>query len=293
MWRLVMGLLAVGAAGSVASAKTITVDGDPSDWTGLAPALVHSVQVDAEEWIYKGEAGDCRTDPNAAALSNYDLTEVRVAHDNDWLYFLFRYDDITQIHEVSVCVGFDTDMSLSDSNGLNFLGDDSGVGLAGGAENHPEYIIQFHNAQPGITWPEFFHDAGAGTWYTLLSGPDFADADVFISSASDVVEAQVRLSAVGLTTASTFNLKVVTLDNGSSLDPSGEAFAEDTDTTVDYPGHDAIDGMGGTAGTTENAYSRVFEPPIPAGDPGPYLARNIPSIALPFTAQVTEWLVLE
>ena len=280
------------AAALPAGAKTITIDGDPSDWTGTPPSQIHATAVDGDEWIYLGEAGDVRGDPSPASLPNYDITEVRLTHDAEWLYLLVRFDDIITTDEVSVCVGFDSDQSASDSNGLNFLGDDSGVGFNAGAEDHPEYIVQFHNAQSGTTWPEFFHDAGAGTWYTTMSGPDFADADCFLSDTNDVLEAKARLSAIGLSDSSTFGFSLVTFDNGSTADPSSVDFNNNTDTTVDYPGHDGLDGIGGDAGVSENAYDRVF-PPLSGTDPGPYTGANVDPVSLPLASSVSNWELLD
>lgn len=273
---------------SLSAAKVINVDGDPSDWTGTPSATVHEAVISDEEWIYTGAAGDLRTDA-VGNLGNYDLTEARLTFDpvGGNMYLLVRFADITDISEVSVAIGIDNDQDAGDANGLTFLGDDSGVTFAGGAQTHPEYVVHFHNAQPGITWAEYFHDAGSGFWY---SNP--GDADVFISAANDVLEARISLASIELNPSEPFGFSLVTFDNGTTGDPGAVAFNNDDDTTVDYPGHDALDGVGGTPGVTENAYNRIFGG---SGDPGPYdppTIPNFPEVPTPTVTSVSDWELL-
>lgn len=270
---------------TLSPAKVILVDGDPSDWTGTPSLVVHEAVISEEEWIYTGAPNDLRTDA-VGSLGNYDLTEVRLTFDTAGgnMYLLVRFADITDTNEVSVAIGIDNDMDPADANGLTFLGDDSGVTYAGGPQTHPEYVIQFHNAQPGITWAEFFHDAGTGFWYT-----NPGDADVFISAANNVLEARISLASIELDPSQPFGFSLVTFDNGTTANPGAVAFNNDDDTTVDYPGHDALDGVGGTPGQMENAYNRIFGG---VGDPGPYAPPtipNFPQVPTPAVTRVVEW----
>lgn len=232
-----------------------TIDGDPSDWTGSPPPTIHSYAADtaALEWIYTGETGDQRTDPSGDG-GNYDLTEVRVAADADYLYFLIRYADISAINEVHLCLGFDLDQSASDSNGHGFHGDDAGLAFSA-AEHHPEYLVSVHNAGDPATEVEFLHDAGLGGWY---NNDEIANS-AWISADNDVVELRLQRSELGLAAnEQPFALTVVTFDNGTGADPSALGFNNLTDTTVDYPGQDALDAMGGLPGVSANAYQRAF-----------------------------------
>jgi hypothetical protein len=237
---------------AVLLAGSRTPDGDPADWTGTPPTLLHDSGVSADEWIYKGESGDRRTDPSGT-LSNYDLTEVRLTRDTTYLHVLVRYAGITSLDDVHFCMGFDIDQSSSDSNGLSFNGDDSGV-LYGTASTQPEYLVSVHNSPDSATEVEFFHDAGGGTWYNL----DETANTAFISGANNVVEVRIRLVDLGLTATSPFGFSLVTFDNGTTADPGARGFNNVTDTTVDYPTHDGLDALGGTLGTSENAFSRAF-----------------------------------
>ena len=77
--------------------KAIVVDGDPSDWTGLASPLPDTSVENAGEYIWTDAAGDdtgagAYTYPSNAVFlaGSFDLTEVRVTADADNLYLLIR-----------------------------------------------------------------------------------------------------------------------------------------------------------------------------------------------------------
>jgi len=77
----------------------ITIDGNPSEWTGTPPVNNNSWKYSyataggLNEWIWKDAAGDERTD-----FSNpdkrVDIIEVRIASDGNYLYFLVKMNDI-------------------------------------------------------------------------------------------------------------------------------------------------------------------------------------------------------
>jgi len=80
----------------------ITIDGNPSEWTGTPPVNNNSWKYSyataggLNEWIWKDAAGDERTD-----FSNpdkrVDIIEVRIASDGNYLYFLVKMNDIDLI----------------------------------------------------------------------------------------------------------------------------------------------------------------------------------------------------
>lgn len=229
-------------------AHSITVDGGASDWVGTPASQVHATTVSQGEWIYTGESGDVRTDPSALSRPNYDLTEVRLTADATNLYLLVRFADVTATDEVYVGIGIDSDTSASDTS-MNFLGDESGLTYGNVGAKLPEFIATFHNATPGVTTTELYADNGS-SWYAPPTHSEF------ISTTNDLLEASVPLSSLGLNSGSTFGFSLATFDNGKSSDPSGTAFNNDDDTTVDYPGNDALDCIGGTVGTSQNAWDR-------------------------------------
>ncbi len=85
---------------SIVSAFTQPViDGDPSDWTGIAPSTDNTFVYSANtagglnEWIWKDAAGDNRTDNFNAFVdgTKQDLLEFRIASDANNLYILSKF----------------------------------------------------------------------------------------------------------------------------------------------------------------------------------------------------------
>jgi hypothetical protein len=228
----------------VVLAHVINVDGSPSDWIGTPASVSHETTYSGNEWIYTGDGEDTNPSPAGDVESNGDITEVRLTADATNLYVLVRVRDVTHINEPCVAIGIENDDNPSDANGLIFLGDESGVGYPG-AQQHPEHSIAIHNAQDGITWVELFHDAGSGFWYTP------AGTDSYIDPTNEVIEAQIPLADIGLTTSSVFRITLITLDNDDIIS-GGVGFNNDKDTTVDYIPNDAVDVMAGTPGAYGN-----------------------------------------
>ncbi|MBX7246441.1 MAG: hypothetical protein K1X53_13170 [Candidatus Sumerlaeaceae bacterium] len=245
---LFAGAILVLGGTSTGFAHAITVDGSASDWTGSAPSQIHDASYSNGEWIYKGESGDSRTDPVDPSDSNFDLTEVRLTADATNLYVLVRFADVLATDQVYVGLGIDRDQSTTDTS-MNFQGDDSGLTYGNVAAKLPEFIVDIHNATPGVTTVEMYADNGS-SWYAPPTHSEF------ISTTNDLLEAAIPLSSLGLTSSSTFGFSLATFDNGKTSDPSGTAYNNDDDTTVDYPGNDALDCIGGTVGTSQSSWDR-------------------------------------
>lgn len=244
----ILGFFFVAAA--VAKAG-ITVDGSDSDWSGTLPSALHGTAVSAGEWVYRGAAGDMRTDPPAFVRPNYDLTEVRFTSDGERLFVLVRLADVTATDEVHVNLAIDTDGDPHDTE-LKFIGDESGLWVdAATPENHVEFNISVHNTTPGVTQIELYDDnAGNGLlWFAPPGGQQS-----FISAANDLVEFALPLADLGLNGLSRFRVTLATFDNND--DHLGVGYNNDKDTTVDYPSNDALDIMGGTPGQSANAWDR-------------------------------------
>lgn len=81
--------------------KTITVDGDPSDWTGVVPAANTGAESNGE-FVWNDAAGDDTGDgdytyptaPDLNVTGLFDLTEVRITADPNNLYVLIRVGDL-------------------------------------------------------------------------------------------------------------------------------------------------------------------------------------------------------
>ncbi len=249
--RATFGVL-IGAAALPAfgPAHSVTVDGNAGDWVGTPPAQVHDTAISAGEWIYRGEAGDVRGDPSGTIETNADITEVRFTADASNLYVLVRLDDVTVTDEVHVAVGIEFTNNPSDT-ASNFLGDESGV-VYPNPQAYVEYNIAVHNATPGSTVVELFHDNGSGFWYAPPSG---WDAHINPSAGFNLVEARIPLADINLLANSNFRVTLATFDNDSN-GGGGVGFNNDVDTTQDYPVCDALDCMAGTPGVSQGAFLR-------------------------------------
>ncbi len=92
---LVIGsLLSVLFVSRTVKAHTITVDGDPSDWTGTAPTTAPDTAYSAGEFIVTDPSGDHRTDSYWDGAGTYtdpvDILEFRITSDSNYLYFLIK-----------------------------------------------------------------------------------------------------------------------------------------------------------------------------------------------------------
>ncbi len=91
----------VGPLGPVGP-ETITVDGNPSDWTGTVPSVANTAAVSNDEFIWNDTVGDDTGDgnyvyPTAAAFNPglFDITEIRITADAQNLYLLVKVANLT------------------------------------------------------------------------------------------------------------------------------------------------------------------------------------------------------
>ncbi len=91
----------VGPLGPVGP-QTITVDGNPSDWTGTAPTTVNTAVVSNGEFIWNDTTGDdtgngSYTYPTNSAFNPglFDITELRITADAQNLYVLIKVANLT------------------------------------------------------------------------------------------------------------------------------------------------------------------------------------------------------
>ena len=228
-WWRVRTKDAAGNYSSWSSTRTLyilvpkVVDGNPFDWTGqpitdFYPERRYQARV-GSEWIWTDFEGDHRTDgwdPD----SNYDLKEVRVVADADWIYFLFKLSSVDE-NRTFIAVGIDT--NVVSGVGMDWIAD--GVNQPGtymgndedswvGGQHYPETASQptfsAFNARPETNI--IFHKpddppADPQWWTEYYPGPDGDPDDwdgvlgssVIFSAVNKVVEGRISRSAVGLT----------------------------------------------------------------------------------------------
>ncbi len=87
----------------VVGPKSITVDGNPSDWTGTEPTTYNTATVNGGEFIWNDTIGDDLgngnyTYPKAGDLNRtglFDLTQVRITADAENLYVLIKVANLS------------------------------------------------------------------------------------------------------------------------------------------------------------------------------------------------------
>ncbi len=122
---------------------------------------------------------DERTDANRGPDSDNDLTQFRVTGDASNIYFLARFQDITDADYPYLAVAVDTTL---DTSGQVWLGDDSDTMVSGSAAWEREIVVNLGKTgyyDPAWNW------TNAGTSY--------------ISAADDTIEISMPWSALGVT----------------------------------------------------------------------------------------------
>ncbi len=263
--------------------RSITVDGDPSDWIGTPSTTVHGFVYSKGEWIYTGAANDERTDYNGTqSSSDNDITEVRFGQDGTFLYILIKMRDITNIDYPHACLVF-----TNGSSNQSFIGDDSKTDNTNGGASTPlgnsvQYgrLVDLHASSTQSAVIEMYD---GGVWYAPPSG----NSAIAISTANDVIEARIALDDLGLSSNSSSNVSLMTAPNrvGWNNDVDATAWANEGQTN-------GVDVM--TPGSAaDNAWFRDLD----NGDVGYYATISFSDASLPvtlssFTSQIENQRVI-
>ena len=223
---------------------TITVDGEPSDWIGVLPSQIHTVNISAGEWIYRGDINDRRTD--YPMTDDNDIVEVRVTGDATYIYFLIKMKDIRVIDSVHVGIA----VNCQDIwRTWNRLGDDAETNIsAQGLGANATRIICFHC--PVSNSPDIEMWDG-GVWYA----PPSSDYQIVIDAANDVVEAKINWSDLEVTLPEEMWFWCASFQNRVGWCNDVEAVVDINNTS------DAVDCIGGETGSlkigvSKNAWNR-------------------------------------
>ncbi|NCA81874.1 MAG: hypothetical protein EOM72_03925 [Opitutae bacterium] len=220
---------AVTNATTAAGGQTIVIDGNPADWAGTPSTVLDSSASSLQQFIWTDKTGEVRTDhgdhPNA------DLAEFRVFADADWVYFLVKMTNITDVAKPYVAIGVDT-RTNSASGALNWLGDDAntfiGDGYAQGAAAHyPEFQINVHHID-ATTRIELYAQDG-NVWYAPPTG---GNTNVAISAANKAIELKVARADLNLTGAKTARFTVASYLNSGVWNNDGAGTLNLTDGTA-------------------------------------------------------------
>jgi hypothetical protein len=190
MMKRILSIIGFTAVAVVFALAQITVDGNPSEWTGTPPTDVNTWKYSAgtagglNEWIWKDAQGDERTD-FASPDTRVDILEVRIASDANYLYFLIKMRDIdvTSGYEAPM-VQISIDRDLTAGSGVEWLGGWSDTQVNTNARW--EYLVttRFGSGNTNLR-----------VWNTSWSASYVGSAA--ISATNDVIEGAIPWSAIG------------------------------------------------------------------------------------------------
>ncbi len=219
---------------------TSEVDGNDEEWVGVKPTVVNSSGVSSNEFIWTDKEGEQRNDSGQG--SDVDMHEFRIRADADDVYFMVKYQDITDVGYPYVAVGVDTDRSSSDT-AMNWIADDSDTGLGDGyytngnaAMHYPETNVIVHTV-PNVGQRIEMHSDGGSSWSAPATHGN--TATYFEKDSNDIVEFKIARADLGLSGAVTARLTVASYFNNTLI--GDNQWANDGDTTASYDGTDAQD----------------------------------------------------
>jgi len=234
-WSYYSASHATANATTLAGGQTITVDGNPADWNGSASTVINNSASSLQQFIWTDKTGEVRPEQPA----NGDISEFRVFADADWVYFLVKMVGIADATKPYVAIGVDTRMNTG-STALNWLGDDSGIGLGAGyflsaAEHFPEaqVIVHYVNAVSGDRIE--MNRVGVNGWHKPPTGDD---TNVVISAAYGAIELKVPRADLGLTGTKTARFTIASFLNSGAWNNDADGTAQ---IAVNTP--DAVDSV--------------------------------------------------
>jgi uncharacterized repeat protein (TIGR01451 family) len=163
-------------------------DFENTHWLGTAGVVYNAAVMSSNEYIWTDKPSEQRIE-NVNAV-NDDIREVRMFANDSNFYIRVTMDDIQDDDLPYVAIGLDTRQSTN-SAALNWLGDDSGLGLGGdyfdgpAATHYPVRNIIVHKVA-GTARAELFASDGYA-WYPPPSGWSAA----IISTVNDGLELRI------------------------------------------------------------------------------------------------------
>ncbi|MBT3193669.1 MAG: hypothetical protein HN341_14070 [Verrucomicrobia bacterium] len=227
----------------VATTEVAAVDGEVDEWVGTAPAVVNSSTVENNEFIWTDKQYERRTESGQA--SDVDMLEFRMLADADDVYFMVKFDDITDIAYPYVAIGLDIDRDPADTN-MTWMADESDTVISDGyytngnaAMHYPERNIIVHTV-PNVGQRIELHANNGGDWY---APPTHGNDPVWFNanSGKEFIEFKISRTDLGISGSVTARFTVASYFNNTSI--GDDQYANDGDTTADYGTTDAQDSL--------------------------------------------------
>jgi len=264
-------LMAIAFMGLQGMGQIITVDGNPSDWTGIPSATVHGTVISNNQWIYTGASSDRRTD--AGMTDDADIKEVRITNDGTSIFGLIKVLNLSIISNfhIGMSIGYTT----GGSRNYTWIGASSSLALGAGGVQYSERNIDIHYTGSGLSIEMW----DGGSWYSPST------SQIAYSTTNNCVEFSISLSDLGTSSGATLALTLASFMNQQGNTGSWWNNDGDGNTTINYGTDDAVDVMtpGSAAG---NAWPRDLDD----GNAGFYGSIPLATALLPlkltsFTAQ--------
>jgi len=246
-------VLLLGFAGFV-SAHSVTVDGDPTDWsadTSLQNVNTWQLYSDVGEWVWKDNVSDERTDYSNPDR-RVDITEFRITADDQYIYFLIRFNDLDVLGQdgaPGILITIDTDQVQG--SGQSWFGYNSDTQVAQSGDANWEYQLMIDLSHSSVQNGTPVLGDGVEVWngggpldLVNTSWNDVSTlSDEFVASIDDdVVEVRILKSELGNPSTIRVELAVV------RVNPSGDAWNIND-------ASDVLDAMTDVSGNTWNEVS--------------------------------------
>lgn len=229
-----------GTFGSVTT-LTASVDGNDDEWVGTLPGAVNSSTISSNEFIWLDKQYERETDSGSAP--DTDMLNFHIRADETDVFFMCRFDDITDVGYPYLAISIDTDRSSSDT-AMDWIADDSETGFGDGyytngnaAMHYPERNIIVHTVPAVGQRIELYADDGS-SWY---APPTYGNDQVNFNATDNFIELKIARSDLGLTGSVTARFTVASYFNNTGI--GDNQWANDGDTTADYGGTDAQDSL--------------------------------------------------
>ena len=249
---------------------TITVDGDPSDWSGTAPSTANSWVISNGEWIWKDAVGDERNDFNNSHPDNRtDLTEFRVTGDSTYIYFMAKFKDLDDGGTVHLGDNGATWMAITIDNGsaggATWFAGQSDTNCNSSAAWEYQIVVNLadsrysgknmiNTTQPlnesTANWGAIFYVINSTSKFQNFTGDTGQHGLMAVNLTLNTIEIKIAWSVLGLNPADspTLNISVITARGYSD-------YASNTGNTWDVS--DASDALDCITTTGPNTWDEV------------------------------------
>ncbi len=208
------------------------------DWADISTSLTNSSLITNNEFIWFDKYNDIRDDVSVDISDNYDLLELHSKADSVYIYFLFKFKNITDANKLGIAIAVDTNQT-ADTTGISELGDDSDTTL----KMKADFNLLLHSIMNGFLRVEYKNNSSQ---WILLSE---TNAVFHIYPDSDFCEARILRSVLGVSNVS----KQIRFSAAVFQNLPG--YANNIDVSVDYNGSDFLDTVSIPALSSNTVYN--------------------------------------